>query len=107
MLVCFNHMLDSVTILEINQTSRQVIDPLLLKIAVDLGIFKALVGSKTPLSLDDLAKDTGADATLLARILRGLTSIDALDEVGVEFYVPNKVTRAFTTVKASSGLDLL
>ena len=39
--------------------------------------------------------------------MRGLASIQAVDETGVEVYAPNKVTRAFTTVKGISGLDLL
>lgn len=85
----------------------QVIDVLLLKIGADLGLFQKLVDSEKPLSLKDLATTTGADEVLLARIMRGLTSIDAVDEPGVELYAPNKVTRAFTTVKATSGLDLL
>ncbi|KAH1519638.1 hypothetical protein KXW39_007870 [Aspergillus fumigatus] len=83
-----------------------VIDVLLLKIGADLGLFQKLVDSEKPLSLKDLATTTGADEVLLARIMRGLTSIDAVDEPGVELYAPNKVTRAFTTVKATSGLDL-
>ncbi|PKX97732.1 S-adenosyl-L-methionine-dependent methyltransferase [Aspergillus novofumigatus IBT 16806] len=83
-----------------------VIDVLLFKIGVDLGLFQKLVDSEKPLSLKDLATATGADEVLLARIMRGLTSIDAVDETDVEVYAPNKVTRAFTTVKATSGLDL-
>lgn len=82
------------------------IDVLLLKIGADLGIFQKLVDSKTPMTLQELVAASGADEVLLARIMRGLTSIDAVDEAGVEVYVPNKVTRAFTTIKGTSGLDL-
>lgn len=72
-----------------------------------MGIFKKLAESKTPVGLKELAALSGADEVLLARIMRGLTSIDAVDEAGVESYIPNKVTYAFTTVKGESGLDLL
>ncbi|RYP65821.1 hypothetical protein DL771_008122 [Monosporascus sp. 5C6A] len=82
------------------------IDPLLLKMGIDLGIFRKLVNSTTSTTLGELVAASGADAVLLARIMRGLSSIHAVDEVGVELYEPNKVTRAFTTVKGVSGLDV-
>ena len=80
---------------------------LLLKIGADLGVFDKIVNSAKPITLEELASRTNADNVLLARIMRGLASINAVDEYDVEVYAPNKVTRAFTTVKAISGLDLL
>ncbi|PYH81301.1 S-adenosyl-L-methionine-dependent methyltransferase [Aspergillus uvarum CBS 121591] len=83
-----------------------VIDSLLLKVGADSGILQKVVASEKPVSLHDLAVATGANETLLARIMRGLTSIHAVDEAGLEVYSSNKVTRAMTTVKGISGLDL-
>lgn len=80
---------------------------LLLKIGADLGVFDKVANSTKPISLHELTQRTNADSVLLARIMRGLASIQAIDETDVEVYAPNKVTRAFTTVKGISGLDLL
>lgn len=74
---------------------------------IDLGIFRNLVDSTTAVTLENLVAASGADGVLLARIMRGLSSIHAVNEVGVELYEPNKVTRAFTTVKGESGLNVL
>lgn len=77
-------------------------DMCLIKIGLDLGIFQRLVNNKTSLLLKDLALDTGADETLLARIMRGLVAVMVVDDDGVETYCPNKVTRAFTKTLAPS-----
>jgi len=80
---------------------------LLLKIGTDLGVFDKIVHSTGPVSLSKLASRTNADGTLLARIMRGLVSMGAVDEADTEVYSPTKVTRAFTGLKGVSGLDLL
>ncbi|PKY07885.1 S-adenosyl-L-methionine-dependent methyltransferase [Aspergillus campestris IBT 28561] len=82
------------------------IDPLLIKMGIDLGIFRTLVDSSSPVTLGELVAASGADEVLLARIMRGLSSIHAVNEAGIERYEPNKVTRAFTTVKGESGMDV-
>lgn len=66
----------------------QVIDVPLLKVRADLGLSQKLVDSKKPVNLNDLATATGADKALLARIMRGLTSIYAFDKSDVEVYDP-------------------
>nr|WPM83325.1 ProsF [Phaeosphaeria sp.] len=82
------------------------IDVLLFKIGTDLGLFEKLSSAEKPVPLQHLASFTGANEILLARIMRGLTSIGAVDEASTEVYAPNKVTRAFATVKGQSGIDL-
>ncbi|KAF2464000.1 S-adenosyl-L-methionine-dependent methyltransferase [Lindgomyces ingoldianus] len=82
------------------------IDVLLFKIGADLGVFQKLTSAEKPVTLHELASSTGANEVLLARIMRGLTSIGGVDEAGIEIYAPNKVTRAFATVKGQSGIDL-
>ncbi len=78
-----------------------------IRLAVDLGIFEALAKSQAPQSIRQLAESTGADATLLGRILRCLASIDAVAEAGPEAYTATKISRAFTTPKGISGAGFL
>ncbi|KAM0794283.1 O-methyltransferase [Usnea florida] len=90
---------------------HQPVDLVAIRLAVDLGLFKALGDSQEPKSIQQLADATGADATLLGRILRCLASIDAIAEAGHEMYTATKISRAFTTPKGISGagffIDLL
>ena len=78
-----------------------------IRLAVDLGIFKILAEIKAPTSIQQLVEGTGADATLLGRILRSLASIDAVAEAGPEMYAATKISRAFTTPKGISGAGFL
>lgn len=78
-----------------------------IRLAVDLGIFKILADSQGPKSIQQLAGATGADATLLGRIVRLLASIDAVAEAGPETYVATKISRAFTAAKGISGAGFL
>ena len=78
-----------------------------IRLAVDLGLFKTLADSQEPKSIQQLANATGADATLLGRILRCLASIDAIAEAGHEMYAATKISRAFTTPKGISGAGFL
>lgn len=79
------------------------LDLVAIRLAVDLGIFKILADSQGPKSIQQLAGATGADATLLGRIVRLLASIDAVAEAGPETYVATKISRAFTAAKGISG----
>ena len=78
-----------------------------IRLAVDLGLFKILADSEEAKSVQQLADATGADATLLGRILRCLASIDAIAEAGHETYAATKISRAFTTPKGISGAGFL
>ena len=78
-----------------------------IRLAVDLGLFKVLADSQEPKSIQQLAEATGADATLLGRILRCLASIDAVAEAGRGMYTASKISRAFTTPKGISGAGFL
>lgn len=82
-------------------------DHVLLKIGSDLGIFKAIVESGSPLSLSYLAKVSGAEPVFLARIMRGLTATHAVAEEGAEVYGPTKITLAFASPKGIAGIELL
>ena len=67
----------------------------LLRIAIDLNIFKLLVEKEEPMSTKELAEVTGADRVLLGRILRCLAATNVLEEVEVETYVPTKIGSTF------------
>lgn len=79
----------------------------LIRIAIDLDIFRHLVNAEAPVTAKELAERTQADYTLLSRILRSLATINALDEVDVETYLPTKVARSFVTEKGVSNLRYL
>jgi hypothetical protein len=72
-----------------------------------LNIFKIIVDSKEPPTLESLAKTTDADSVLLGRIMRGLCAIHAVEDVGEEKYAPTKLTRAFASRKGISGINML
>ncbi|UKZ82679.1 hypothetical protein TrVFT333_010473 [Trichoderma virens FT-333] len=71
--------------------SRQIA---LIKIGGDLGIFKCLAESKTPLSSKELAKPNMADPTLVGRIMRYLVANRLAAETAPDQYVARKVTYA-------------
>ena len=76
----------------------------MVRLGLDLGIFKILVQKNAPMSVEDLAKEIGCvDETLLRRILRTLGAMNAVGEVGTDIYEPTNFSRAFTTEKGISG----
>jgi hypothetical protein len=88
-------------------TAFRSADQLLIKVGVDMGIFKTLVETKSPVSLKELVKSTQSEEALLGRIMRGLASISAVEETGVGQYAPSKLTMAFASDKGSAGARLL
>lgn len=86
---------------------QQPADAVTTCIAVELNLFSILVQSDKPKTSRELAESTGADATLLARILRYLAGIDAIGTAGPDLYTATKVSKAFTTTKGIGGSGLL
>ncbi|KAI0104012.1 hypothetical protein GGR51DRAFT_239765 [Nemania sp. FL0031] len=66
----------------------------LIKIGGDLGIFKSLAESKTPLSSAQLAKPKMADPQLVSRIVRYLAANRLVSEVAPDRYIARKATHA-------------
>ena len=85
----------------------KTLDNIFIKIAIDLDLFNILVKSNTPKSTEEFANITGADRTLLGRILRGLASIHVIEEVGEELYKVAKISRSFTGTKGVWGARFL
>ena len=86
---------------------KKPLDSVLVKIAVDLKLFEALAVDEKPKTLSELTQTTKADPELLGRVMRGLASIDAVEEIDVEVYGLTKISRAFLTQKGVSGTNLL
>ncbi|KAF2829409.1 o-methyltransferas-like protein [Ophiobolus disseminans] len=81
-------------------------DNLLIKVAVDLKIFKRLSEAKEPVPLTQLAESTKCDVALLNRIMRGLASFHAVEQIDDEVYAPSKITNAFASTKGDAGARL-
>ncbi|PNP59076.1 hypothetical protein THARTR1_01324 [Trichoderma harzianum] len=76
----------------------------LIKIGGDLGIFKSLAESKTPLSSGELARPTMADPTLVGRIMRYLVANRLAAETGPDQYVARKMTYALADPRIESPM---
>ncbi|ORY71356.1 uncharacterized protein BCR38DRAFT_8691 [Pseudomassariella vexata] len=89
------------TMLRFVNAGRQVA---LIKIGGDLGIFKSLADSKTPLCSTQLAEGTGADPTLFSRIMRYLVANRLVAEVSPDHYVARKTTHALADPRIESPM---
>jgi hypothetical protein len=86
---------------------RQSADNLLIKIGVDLHIFKQLSDAKEAVSLIQLAEATKCDPALLGRIMKGLASFHAVEQVDEDRYAASKISAAFASAKGDAGARLL
>lgn len=70
-----------------------------LRILLDLNIFRAIVethsSGKPATKADDLARTCGADPELVSRLLKRVAAASIVEEVGVDEYAPNAMTRHF------------
>ena len=64
-----------------------------VRTAIDLDIFGLV---HTPTTVTQLAAATGADDTLMLRILRVIAAFGFIDEVGEQCYGPNRLSKALT-----------
>ena len=87
---CIHHVKDVLTTL--SQQGRQTA---LVNIGGDLGIFKALAESKTPLSSTQLAKAKMADPVFISRIMRYMVASRLVAETAADQYVASKKTYVF------------
>ncbi|KAF2035706.1 S-adenosyl-L-methionine-dependent methyltransferase [Setomelanomma holmii] len=75
------------------------------KVLADLGIFKILAVATAPVTASQLAQNTNADAHLLERLLKHVTTENYIDEVGPDTYRANDVTRCCATPGAKGAID--
>ena len=77
----------------------------LIQIAINHDIFRGLVDVGTPVTAKEPTERTQADCTLLSRILRSLTVLNALDGADVETYLATKAASSFVAEKRVSNLS--
>ncbi|KAK0630990.1 O-methyl transferase B [Bombardia bombarda] len=68
----------------------------MIKVGLDLGIFKVLAGADGAMTADEMAQKTGADPQLMKRILRYYNTINVAREVGPHRYEATNITRNLT-----------
>ncbi|CZT06304.1 related to O-methyltransferase [Rhynchosporium agropyri] len=76
------------------------------RVGCDLGLFKTLSESETPVTVQDLANKTGAAPQLLGRILRYLASCHHIAETGTDEFTANNITRALAEPDREGGVHL-
>ncbi|KAK2024887.1 flavin-dependent halogenase O-methyltransferase bifunctional protein [Colletotrichum zoysiae] len=89
------------TLTRLVDAGRQVA---LVKLGGDLGIFKSLAESTTPLSSTQLAEYRKADPLLVSRIVRYLVANRFVGEVASDRYVARKATYALADERVASSL---
>lgn len=75
------------------------------KILLDLGIFKILAATPEPTAAAQLAQTTGADRTLMERLLKHLATEFFVLETGPDTYAANALTRCIATTDAQGAID--
>ncbi|KAI1386128.1 O-methyl transferase B [Hypoxylon trugodes] len=68
----------------------------MIKIGLDLGIFKILASAAGAKTVEDIAKDTRADPQLIKRIMRYYNTVNVAREVGPQQYEATNITRNLT-----------
>lgn len=66
----------------------------MIKAGCDIGLFKTLVASPTPLTTAEIANTTKADPAFLARILRYLAATRFITETSKDQFGPNLSTQS-------------
>lgn len=62
------------------------------RVLVELDVFRIIAKAKGPTKVADLAKQTGADEALLARLLKHVCTQGFVEEVGADEYVGSGIT---------------
>jgi len=76
----------------------------MIKIGSDLGVFKALAQSSTPLCVNKLSLTTGADPLLVSRIMRYLASNRLVKETNKDHYTSSKATLAMAEPRIEGAM---
>jgi len=73
------------------------------RIAIDLDLFNKIASSETPKSSADLAKSSGGEELLIIRILRALSGLGFVNEVGEQQWTATPLTKAMTIPPIAAG----
>ncbi|KAK2596543.1 hypothetical protein N8I77_013429 [Diaporthe amygdali] len=78
----------------------------LIKVGYQLGVFKALSNSPTPLTLGQLCEPTKADARLVNRVLRYLSANRFINEVDKGQFSASKMTHCLADARLEGGVNI-
>ncbi|KAI1097619.1 O-methyl transferase B [Jackrogersella minutella] len=97
-IVALRRMADSLedTIGTIHRYGHIDLEKAMIKVGLDLGIFKILAGADGAKTADEIARDAGADPQLIKRIMRYYNTINVAREVGPHRYEATNITRNLT-----------
>ena len=68
-----------------------------IRVLVDLGLFRELDAASQPVSVKRLAEESGADEQLLRRLLKHVAVANFVDETSPDTYVANEMTRCLAS----------
>lgn len=78
----------------------------LIKVGYQLGVFKALSASPTPLTVEQLCEPTKADARLASRVLRYLAANRFITEVDKGQFSASKMTHCLADARLEGGVNI-
>lgn len=78
----------------------------LIKVGYQLGVFKALSASPTPLTVEQLCEPTKADARLASRVLRYLAANRFINEVDKGQFSASKMTHTLADARLEGGVNV-
>ncbi|KAI8632505.1 sterigmatocystin 8-O-methyltransferase [Xylariaceae sp. FL1651] len=81
--------------------------PVAARVGVELGLFQHISDHGAPINSEELAKLTGGEELLILRILRAMSSIGFVKEVGERTWEANPITRAMATDGIAAGHRML
>ncbi|KAI1377949.1 O-methyl transferase B [Hypoxylon crocopeplum] len=107
LIVALRRMADSLedTVGTIHKYGHIDLEKAMIKIGLDLGIFNVLAKANGVKTVEDIAKDTGADPELLKRILRYYNTINVAREVGPHQYEATNITHNLTEEVCIAALN--
>jgi demethylsterigmatocystin 6-O-methyltransferase len=76
----------------------------MIRVGEDLKLFELLASSESPLTVEELSKETGAASTLLGRILRYLASMKLIKETGKDQYTSTNITKTLAVEGNKAGV---
>jgi hypothetical protein len=77
-----------------------------VRVCVDLKVFATLAQAEGPVISSKLAQQTGCEEVLLIRFMRAICAINFAEEVGVNTYAANKITKAIALPALEAGFCL-
>ncbi|RYP63324.1 hypothetical protein DL769_006996 [Monosporascus sp. CRB-8-3] len=86
---------------------RQPIIPVTARIAIQLDLFKHIVNHGVPISSKELASLSGGEELLIIRVLRSVSSIGLVHEVGERLWQANPITEAMAIEGIAAGHRML